>query len=180
MKTENQALQQVVQAMTAKVKPQMRKPFDRIVLAGMKLMYSDQMEKMLRQQIDSGPPAQAAGQGAAKLLGLLMSKANGTAPYQALVPAGIVLLCEALDFMEKAGKVEVTPELVAEATQEFSSALLQMLGVTKDKLAQMMAGAKPQEQQQAPQPEQPGQQAQPGQPQQPQAPQPGALIGARP
>lgn len=161
MKTENQALLKVVETITAKVNPKVRKQFDRIVLAGMKLMYADQMEGYLREQIASGPPAQAAGQGAAKLLGVLQTKFNGTAPIEAMGPAGVVLVCEALDVLEKLGKAEVTPELVAEAMKEYSAAYLQMLGITREKLEGMMGAAK---QQDAPaaQAEQPAPSPQPG------------------
>lgn len=173
MTTENPELQKVIQAQTAAVKPAMRKAFDKIVLAGMKLMYSPQMEEHFITQATSGPPAQAAGQGAAKLVGLMLSKSKGTAPFAAMVPAGIVLLCECLDAMEKAGKAQVTPDLVAEAVKEFGSALLQMLGVTPQKLDQIMAGAPKQEQpsQQDAAAQQPAQQP-------PAQPNPRALIGA--
>jgi hypothetical protein len=171
----NPLLVQVEQAITAKVAPDMRKAFNKIVVAGMKLMYAPKTEKMLRQQMNSGPPPQAAGQGAAKVVGLLLTKSKGTAPFKAMIPAGVMLTCEALDFLERAGKAELTPDLVSEAVQEFGSAVLQVIGVTPEKLEQMMArapgGQKPQGQPAAPQTEQP---AAPPAAQQPA----GALIGA--
>lgn len=168
----NPLLVQVEQAITAKVAPDMRKAFNRLVIAGMKLMYAPQTEKMLRQQMNSGPPPVAAGQGAAKVVGLMLAKSKGTAPFKAMIPAGVMLTCEALDFLERAGKAELTPELVSEAAQEFGSAVLQMIDITPDKLEQMMA--------RVPDAQKPPQQ-QPAQPPQGQplaAPGPQPLIGA--
>lgn len=179
--SKNPLLVQIEQAITAKVAPEMRNAFNKIVLAGMKLMYAPQTEKMLRQQINSGEPPQAAGQGAAKVVGLLLAKSKGTAPFKAMIPAGIMLTCEALDFMEKAGKAQLTPELVSQAVQEFGSAVLQVIGVTPDKLDQVMSqvpdAKKPQGQPAAPQAEQaPAQPAQQAQQPPPAGAQP--LIGA--
>jgi hypothetical protein len=176
-KAKNPLLEQVIQAITAKVAPDQQKAFNRIVVAGMKLMYADKTEAMLRKQMDSAEPPIAAGQGAAKLVGLLLAKSKGTAPFKAMIPAGVVLTCEALDFMEKAGKAQLTPDLVSEAVQEFGSAVLQVIGVTPEKLDQMMAripdAQKPQEPAQEQPPEQPQQP-----PQQPQPAGPQPLIGA--
>jgi hypothetical protein len=171
---KNPLLVQVEQAITAKVAPDMKKAFNKIVVAGMKLMYAPQTEKMLRKQMDSGPPPIAAGQGAAKVVGLMLAKSKGTAPFKAMIPAGVMLTMEALDFLEKAGKAELTPELVAEAVQEFGSAVLQVIGVTPDKLEQMMSRVPDAQKQQA-QEQQPPQEPAPQQPQ-PAGPQP--LIGA--
>lgn len=174
MKTENKALNDVVQAITAKVPPDMRDAFDRLVLAGTRLMYADETEGMLRKQMDDGTPPQAAGRGAAKLLGILMTKLKGTPPKKVMPYVGIVLTCEALDFMEKAGRVKVTPEIVAQAVKEFGPTFLQLLGVSSAKLQQLMgdsAQAQPGAQPGAPQ----GAQPQPAAAAPPRA---GAIIGA--
>jgi len=172
---KNPLLEQVIQAVSAKVAPDQKKAFDRIILAGMRLMYADETEAMLKKQIASAEPPIAAGQGAAKLVGLMLAKSKGTAPMKAMMPGGVVLTCEALDFMEKAGKVQLTPDIVSEAVQEFGSAVLQVIGVTPEKLEQMMARIPDAQKPQQPEPE-PEQAAPPAQPAQPPAGQP--LIGA--
>ena len=146
-KTNNPALQKTEQAAEAKVEPKYRNAFERIVAAGMKVMYSEQSNSLLTDQLSKpGEPATNVGDGVGKLMGILWSEGKGTLPMQAMMPAAVVLVCEALDFMEKAGKVQVTPDMIADATKECMSVVLQGFGVTPEKLQQMQAqnGAQPQ------------------------------------
>jgi hypothetical protein len=143
MNSKNPILQKAEQANTAKVQPELIPTFKKIVLAGEKLMYSPQTHKMMLQQMQSNPnPAEAAGEGIAKLFAILLRESKGTLNMKAAIPAMTVLLCEALGFMEDAGKAQVTDQLLADATREMGSALLQVLGVTPSKLQSMMANGK--------------------------------------
>ena len=137
-KTTNKLLQTTERKMEAKVKPEFRTAFLRVVTAGMKLMYDPQTRGMVTQQLKSqGSPAQVVGEGIAKLMLLLMSKSKGTMPPQAMIPAATVLLCEGLDFAEKAGMVRVDKAMIASAMQEMTSALMQGMKITPDRLSQM-------------------------------------------
>lgn len=140
MNSKNPILQKAAQAIEAKVPAEMRPTMQRIVLAGEKVMYSPQTHKMMIQQMNSNPnPAEAAGEGIAKLFAILLRESKGTLNMKAAIPAMTLLLCEALGFMEEAGKVKVSEQLVAEATREMGSALLQIIGVTPEKLQSMIA-----------------------------------------
>lgn len=143
-KAQNQLLQQVEQAVTEKVPQELRNAFERIVTAGIKVMYSPQTRQMLANQMNQkGDVAEIAGQGVAKLMAILFKESRGTMPMDAGIPAAQVLLCEGLDFLEKSGRVEVSPDLIGAATEAMFAYLLQLFGVSQDKLAQMMdAGAK--------------------------------------
>ena len=70
---------------------------------------------------------------------------------KAAIPAATILLCEALDFMEKAGKVQVNPNTLAQAMQALASSLLQLFGVTPDKLQGALQQAQGQQATQQPQ-----------------------------
>lgn len=144
--TKNQFLQAVEQAVMEKVPQDKRGAFERIVAAGEKVMYSPQTRQMLDNQLSQqGDPAEIAGEGVAKLFGLLFKESKGTMPMEAGIPAAQVLLCEGLDFLEKAGRIQVTNEVIGHATQAMVAYLLQLFGVSQDKLAQMMqAGAQQQ------------------------------------
>lgn len=145
-KTTNPLLQKTEQQVQAKVDPALQNAFQRIVTAGLKVMYSQKSHDMMVSELKAhGDPAEIAGNGVAKLLGLLMSQSKGTMPMKAGIPAGTVLLCEGLDFMEQAGLVKVDQNVLAKAMQAMSSSFLQLLGVTPDKMGQMIAQARQQQ-----------------------------------
>lgn len=168
----NPALQKIEQSIMAKVPEQLRSGVQRTVVAGMKVMHSPQTHDMMTKQLTKpGDPAENAGEGAAKLVGILYQQSNRKAPIRVLVPAGQILLCEGLSFMEQAGQIKVTNEVIAKATNSYASNLLQLFGVTPEKLQQMMIKAQTLQQQ--------GAQQQPAQPQpaQPQPAQASGLVG---
>jgi hypothetical protein len=160
----NPLLVKTEEAIRAKLKPDQVKHFEKIVVAGLRVMDSEQTHQLIASQLKAqGDPAEIAGAAVAKLLGILINQSKGTMPMQAGIPAATVLLLEALDRMEALGKIEVSNETLEAAMHSLSSALLQMFGVTPDKLSAMMKK----------------QQAQPEQPQeQPAPPAEQPLIGA--
>lgn len=167
----NPLLAKTEQAVRAKVPPDQMKAFEKIIAAGVKVMYSEGMHKLILQQFQSNDnPAEAAGEGAAKLMGILINQSKGTMPMEAGMPASDVILLEILDMLDELGKLKVDKNTLAEAAQSKASALMQLFGITPQKLDQMMAQA-----QQKKQPEQ----AQPAPQQTPQPQQqPRGLIGA--
>lgn len=153
--TNNPALQSVEQAVQEKVPQEMQEAFQRIVTAGEAIMYSPESRESVMQQMNGeGDPAESVGEGVAKLFIILLQKSKGSMPMEAGIPAAQVLLCEGLDFMEKAGKIQATPDIIASATKAMMGYLLQLMGVSQEKLQQLMqAGA--QQQSTSAQPQQP-------------------------
>ena len=136
-KTNNPLLQKTEKQIEAKVNPKYQGAFKRIVMAGLKVMYSPQSHEMMVKELQKPQePAINIGEGVAKLMAILWSQGKGTLPMQAMMPATIVLMCEALDFAEQVGKVKVTPQLLAAVTKETISDVMQLLGVTPEKVAQ--------------------------------------------
>ena len=167
-KKANPLLVKMEKAITAKVPPKQMPAFKKIILAGEKVLFSDKMHKLVMSQLKSpGNPAVIAGEGAAKLFGILITQTKGTIPMEAGSPASAVLLCEILDMMEQLGKIKVDNNNLAEAVQSMSSGILQLFGVTPEQLSAMMQEAQSKQQGQRPSPS-----AQPA----PQGAQP--LIGA--
>lgn len=117
----------------------------KLVEAGKKVMYSERTRDLALEQLQGGADPEAIGSGIAQLAGILFTESQRTAPMEALMPAAVLLLVEALAFLEEAGAVEVTPDLVAESTSALGSSFLQLIGVTPEKLQQMMAGGMPAE-----------------------------------
>ena len=175
-KKANPLLSKMEAGVLDKLDPKQQHAFDKIVKAGVKVMYSEKMHPMLVNQLKTpGDPAAIAGEGVAKLLGILMNQSKGTMPMKAGIPAAAVLLCEALDMLEELGKVKVTKDTLAKAVQSLSSSLLQLMGVTPEKLSGLMAKAQAQKAQQKPAPK-PASPTPPPAPPAPQGAQP--LIGS--
>lgn len=139
---KNPLLQQAAQAVMAKVPAQLQPIVQKIVATGEKVMYSPNTRDMMFKQLGGdGEPAELAGAGAAKLFGILFNQSKKTIPLEAGAPAAAILLFEGLDFLEQAGKVQVTPDVLAQATQALGSNMLQLLGVGPDKIQMLMTKA---------------------------------------
>lgn len=141
-KQTNPLLAQAETAIQAKVQPQNLPLFQRIVTAGQKVMYSPQTHDMMLKAL-SGPgnKADIAGEAASKLLGVLYHEMQGKLDMTVAIPAGVMLLCEGLDFMEKSGSITVDKPFLAQAMKSMMTSTLQLFGVTPQKLAQMKQGA---------------------------------------
>lgn len=138
-KQTNPVLTKTEQAVTAKVPPKLKGAFSKTVTVGLKMMYSDQGQKIMKDQLSKSPDyARNVAEGAAKLIGEMFKQSKNTMPVKVAMSAAVMLMCEGLDFLEKAGKLKVTPELVATATKHLSEFVLQLFGVTQDKLHQLV------------------------------------------
>lgn len=136
----NPLLEQAKTQLLAKTDPRMRPAIDKTVQAGERVMYAPQTRAQLMAALGDGSNPETIGGGIAKVLGVLFHKTHNTLPMQVGVPAATILLLEALQFIEDSGKAKVTPEMLAECTKAMGSAVLQMFGVTPDRLQAMFAG----------------------------------------
>jgi hypothetical protein len=135
----NQILEQAKAAVLQKADPRLQPAIAKAVKAGEQVMYAPQTREQLIAALGDGSDPESIGAGIAKLLAVLYHKTNNTLPMQVGVPAATLLLLEALQFIEDAGKAQVTPDMLAECTKAMGSAVLQMFGVTPDKLQAMFA-----------------------------------------
>lgn len=126
------------------VPPEQADTLDKIILAGKKLMFSEQLAPEIAQLLASDAPiGEKLGQGVLGLLALLMQRANGTLPPQLLIPAGVALVTEAADMLEEAGQ-KIEDNDVAEGMAVFIEQLLQKAGVDLAQAAQAVAQGAPQ------------------------------------
>jgi hypothetical protein len=164
----NPLIQKAQAGFMAKVPQQYQQAVQKAVTAGKLVMYDKQKGlQMFMQQMQSGINPENIGAGVAKLIGILFNKSNKTMPMQVAIPAASLLLCEGLQFLEDAGKVKVDADFLAECMKAMGSAVLQVFGVSPQKLQQIVGSA------------QGGQPAQPAQPPQgamPPAPPPGGIV----
>jgi hypothetical protein len=130
----NPILEKTRAAILDKAQPELRKPIEKTVEAGKKVMYDEKTREMAVKQLSAGSDPESIGSAVAKLAAILFNQAKGAMPMQVLIPASTVLLCEALQFLEDAGSVQVTPDLLAECTMAMTSAVLQAFGATTEQI----------------------------------------------
>lgn len=107
--------------------PELVDTVERVMAAGMKLMYSEGMRDELRQAVQSDAPMpQKLAENAAGLLLMLDNKSQGGIPLQAMFPAGMALLGEAVEVVQAAGQ-EVGQE-------DFNDAALLMFAILGKKM----------------------------------------------
>jgi len=136
----NPMLSQAEQGIESKVDSKMKSAFDKVVHAGLTIMYSpnlqDEMKKNLANTKDF---AEAAGKGASRLISnLYMQSKKAKQVQDVAVPACMIFAFEYLDLAEKSGRVQVTPDLISKTTQAVADSVLPMFGMTQDKIQEMM------------------------------------------
>lgn len=137
----------------ASVPEQYRKTFHAIVTNGMKLMWSDETHQNMKAYIQSSiqsaedvPFAVAKGlRGVIRII-LDASPAKKDDPndpfYAASYPAALVLMCDALEYVEKAKRIPVDEEMIANSTKAVVAELNNFYGIHKEQLQAAMGAAK--------------------------------------
>lgn len=125
----------------AHIPPELKAPVERLVLAGMKAMFHPESHQLMLDELRSQGDdlGKGAAVGVAALMSQLLARVKGQLPQPAIVPAALILLMEALSFLDEAGQLEATPDVVAEATQDLAGYLMQKLGLTPDKVKEAQA-----------------------------------------
>lgn len=97
--------------MTQMMDEKMGAAYDRVLTAGMKMLYSPENAEMMQDLILSEeiPVANKLGEGIANLLVMMDNQGNGTIPKEIMVPVGIALMFEAADYLFEVG-IEVTED----------------------------------------------------------------------
>ena len=98
-------------AMVGVMSPELRDAYERVLVAGKKMMYAPETAEAIHGIIldDAVPMKNKLGEGIANLLVMMDNQGNGTIPKDVLIPAGVSLMFEAADYMFECG-LEVTPE----------------------------------------------------------------------
>ena len=121
------------------VPPESQEAYERVVIAGMKVMYSKESHRMMLKELQKeGPIDQRLGKGIAGLMLLLVKESNGTIPPEVIIPAGVKLLMEAVDFMRDTGIGNPTNAEIGNGMQIMIAIILEKFGVAPDKMEQML------------------------------------------
>lgn len=123
--------------------PRQRTQVDRIVTAGLKVMFSKESHQLMLKQLDGPQPiAQKIGEGVAGLVSLLFQESNRSIPPNLLIPVGTILCAHAALWIRKTGQT-VTDQDIGNAIEVMTSAVLNAVGVDPDRLVNHAASAQP-------------------------------------
>lgn len=149
---KNQQLSSIADQIKAKLKPDLQDAFERIVVAGMEFLYADDAthELAMRHIEEAADVPTAVGEGIASVMVMLGQKSNNTMPWDAGIAAGYALVCEALDFLEQKGSIQVDGGVIEAAMQAYVEQVLGLLGISNDQVSQLTAKAQASQGAQAP------------------------------
>jgi hypothetical protein len=133
-------LKKIRDGVESSVPAELKDDYLKIVVAGMKLMYSEQTNKMslmaLTRAAGKVGPYRATALGVVALLGIIYRESKGKMSTPAAFPAAIVLLCYALEFLERTANLEVNEQNFALMTQMVTLGTMKMFNITKENLAE--------------------------------------------
>ena len=122
-----------------KMPPELQEAYERVVIAGMKVMFSKESHKLMLDEIQKeGPIGQKLGMGIAGLMLLLVKESNNTIPPEVIIPAGVNLLSRAADFIRKSEIEKITNADIGDAMEVMISTILQKFGVEPEQMAEML------------------------------------------
>lgn len=121
-----------------KMPPELQEAYERVVLAGMKLLFSKETNKAAVQlmQEQDGDLAERLGKSIAGLLAEMFRKSNNTMPPQVIIPAGVELLMQAADFIRKSGLEPINNQVIGDAMDVMVTTVLQMFKLDPGKIVQ--------------------------------------------
>lgn len=135
-------LRQAEMKIEQSVYPQFQDDYHRIVIAGMKAAFDQSSHASLVAGLEkSANPMHDVAVGLVGLLIVLSQQSKGTMPDPPIVWAGMTLLTQGLDYLEKTHKLQVNEAVLDQATQLFLSTLLPKLRLTPEKMQQMAVQA---------------------------------------
>lgn len=109
--------------------PKLQNAYDRVVLAGMKIMFSEKTNQVVMKQMQGpGPVSERLGMGIAGLMATLFKESNKTIPPAVIIPAGVYLLAQAADFLKKSQIENVDDKTIGDAMQIFVETTIKMFG----------------------------------------------------
>src|SRR5437899_12340563 len=150
-------IEQVIQGVEAKLDPQMKTEYQRIVVAGMHFMFDPGTHKYMLQAIQKGQQdahlTQHLVQGILKLIGLIARESKGQMNKVAVFPAAITLLCKAAEFVEAQTGAKITKDNLAAMVHSLLVALMKLYKIDQSKLAQGIDYARANQGKAAPSPE---------------------------
>lgn len=133
----------------AKIPANLKDDYLRIVVAGTKIIVSEQTHQMAVKAFQEalkkiGDPVKAVANSTLTLISIIYRESRGKMSFPAATPAAVVLMCHVFELAEKMGLVQITPEIVGQGVKLVGAGVLKLFGVTTDQLTQAVnAGRQP-------------------------------------
>lgn len=122
-----------------KLDPSKHEALDRIVTAGMKVMFGKDTHNLMIEQLDGeGDMVQKTAEGVTKLMVILYQQSNNTMPMDLVVPAASILLAKTYDFLEQSGDY-VSEDDMAQSLKIMTKLILREAGADDAQLDQLNA-----------------------------------------
>lgn len=127
--------QELQAALKENVPPKFRSAYDRVVLAGMKLLFDKKTnQKIVAAMNGKQAPDDLIAENIAGLVMLLFKQSKNSIPQQVLIPAAIDLALQFAEFMQRVGTIQVDEQVMASALQKIVFKLFEAFGVKQDQL----------------------------------------------
>lgn len=122
------------------IPPELEKPYQVAVSAGLKLLFSPETVEMTMDYMESEEAMTTKmSQGIAAIVGSIFEKSNGTMPGELIIPVGVELIGHCVEAGRRAG-LEVSDADVAEGVSQYIQTVLQQAGATPEQMQQMLGG----------------------------------------
>ena len=124
-----------VASMKNRMDPRQAKAFDRIVVAGVHTLYSEQAADAVKQLVldKEVPMKNKLGEGVANLIVMMDNQGNGSMPKELLIPAGIAIMFEAADYVYECG-FDVTEDDLAGGMEILVYGIFEAYGIPREKV----------------------------------------------
>jgi hypothetical protein len=115
--------------------PEMRDAYQRVVVAGKKMMYAPETAEAIHGIVldDKIPMANKLGEGVANLVVMMDNQGNGTIPKDVLIPVGVTLMFEAADYLFEVG-MEVTEKDLSDGMEMMVYSIFDAYGVPQEEV----------------------------------------------
>lgn len=137
MKIANKIIAAAQQQLEESLLPEVRENFEKILVAGMRAGLHGGVNGILAQLGNSKDPINDCAIGAVNLVMILRGRSRGTMPDNALAPAAMALMLQALDFADKSGIVKVGKDEMVRATRTFFNRIFAAFKITTPMLNKM-------------------------------------------
>jgi hypothetical protein len=125
--------------------PDLVNEFNRVVVAGQKLMTDKNVNshlEMVKDAKNRNDPVNMIAKDVSRLMWIVYMKSNKTIRHPVLVFAGTILMCEEFDIMERGYGLQITNDLVARTLEKLAEVMMTLLGITPEILAKKIQEGK--------------------------------------
>lgn len=132
---EDDPLQAIEDGITGQIPEAMRDDVEKVVMSGKQLLYDKKTHKHVMdgfKQIDDPNDARKVALGVAGML-TIINRETDKITVEVMIPAGVLIIVEVVRFMTDAGRFTPTPEFIGNAVEEYLAAMMQKMGMGKQK-----------------------------------------------